>query len=122
MEMKYFSTRGKAETVSSAQAILQGIAEDGGLFVPTEIPKVDANFLQELVGLSYAERAKKILGLYLTDYTDEEIARRTRLDVHSLAVNRVNVSVKNFQSFFDAFGIKEGDPMWRPESERVHIW
>ena len=75
MEMKYFSTRGKAETVSSAQAILQGIAEDGGLFVPTEIPKVDANFLQDLVALSYAERAKRILGLYLTDYTDEEIAR-----------------------------------------------
>ena len=75
MEMNYFSTRGKAETVSSAQAILQGIAEDGGLFVPTEIPKVDADFMQELVGLSYAERAKKILGLYLTDYTDEEIAR-----------------------------------------------
>ncbi|MBO6209115.1 MAG: threonine synthase, partial [Schwartzia sp.] len=73
--MKYFSTRGKAETVSSAQAILQGIAEDGGLFVPTEIPKIDANFMQELVALSYAERAKKILGLFLTDYTVEEIAR-----------------------------------------------
>ncbi len=75
MEMKYLSTRGKAETVESAKAILQGIAEDGGLFVPTEIPKVDAAFVQELVGLSYAERAKKILGLFLTDYTVEEIAR-----------------------------------------------
>ncbi|MBQ8061029.1 MAG: M13 family metallopeptidase [Bacteroidales bacterium] len=60
--------------------------------------------------------------VWAQNITDEEIARRTRLDVHSLAVNRVNVSVKNFQSFFDAFGIKEGDPMWRPESERVHIW
>ena len=60
--------------------------------------------------------------IWAQNITDEEIARRTRLDVHSLAVNRVNVSVKNFQSFFDAFGIKEGDPMWRPESERVHIW
>ena len=59
MEMKYLSTRGKAETVESAKAILQGIAEDGGLFVPTEIPKVDAAFVQELVRLSYAERAKK---------------------------------------------------------------
>ena len=60
--------------------------------------------------------------VWAQNITDEEIARRTRLDVHSLAVNRVNVSVKNFQSFFDAFGIKEGDPMWRPDSERVHIW
>ena len=62
MEMKYVSTRGKAEAVDSAQAVLQGIAGDGGLFVPTEIPKADAAFLEELVGLSYAERAKKILG------------------------------------------------------------
>ena len=60
--------------------------------------------------------------VWAQNITEEEMARRTRLDVHSLAVNRVNVSVKNFQSFFDAFGIKEGDPMWRPESERVHIW
>ncbi len=54
--------------------------------------------------------------------TDEEKARLTKLDVHSLAENRVNVTLRNFQSFFDAFGIKEGDPMWRPESERVRIW
>ena len=60
--------------------------------------------------------------IWAQNITEEEMARRTRLDVHSLAENRVNVSVKNFQSFFDAFGIKEGDPMWRPESERVHIW
>ena len=60
--------------------------------------------------------------VWAQNITDEEKARLTKLDVHSLAVNRVNVSVKNFQSFFDAFGIHEGDPMWRPESERVHIW
>ena len=53
---------------------------------------------------------------------DAEKARLTKLDVHSLAVNRVNVSLRNFQQFFDAFGIKEGDKMYRPESERVHIW
>ncbi|MBR1761419.1 MAG: threonine synthase [Schwartzia sp.] len=73
--MNYVSTRGKSEPVSSAQAILQGIAGDGGLFVPTEIPKVDADFLKALTGLSYADRAKKILGLFLTDYSDEEIGR-----------------------------------------------
>lgn len=60
--------------------------------------------------------------IWAQNVTDEEKARLTKLDVHSLAVNRVNVSLKNFQSFFDAFGIKEGDPMFRPESERVHIW
>ncbi len=75
MEMQYVSTRGKAEAVDAAQAILQGIAGDGGLFVPNEIPKADAEFVQALTGLSYADRAKKILGLFLTDYTEEEISR-----------------------------------------------
>lgn len=60
--------------------------------------------------------------IWAQNITDEEKARLTKLDVHSLAENRVNVSLKNFQTFFDAFGIKEGDPMFRPESERVHIW
>ena len=60
--------------------------------------------------------------VWAQNITDEEKARLTNIDPHSLAENRVNVSLRNFASFFDAFGIKEGDPMWRPESERVHIW
>ena len=54
--------------------------------------------------------------------TEEEMRRLTNIDPHSLAINRVNVSLKNFQTFFDAFDIKEGDAMFRPEEERVHIW
>ena len=60
--------------------------------------------------------------IWAQNITDQEKARLTNLDVHSLAENRVNVSLRNFQQFFDAFGIQEGDKMWRPESERVHIW
>lgn len=60
--------------------------------------------------------------IWAQNIRDEEKARLTRLDVHSLAVNRVNVSLKNFQTFFEAFGIQEGDAMFRPENERVHIW
>ena len=60
--------------------------------------------------------------LWAQNITDEEKARLTKLVVHSLAENRINVTLRNFQAFFDAFGIKEGDPMWRPESERVSIW
>ena len=52
----------------------------------------------------------------------EELVEVAQGDVHSLGNNRVNVTLRNFQTFFDAFGIKEGDPMFRPESERVHIW
>ena len=65
--------------------------------------------------LSYA-------AIWAQNITDQEKERLTNMDVHSLAVNRVNVSVRNFQTFFDAFDIKEGDPMFRPEEERVHIW
>ena len=60
--------------------------------------------------------------VWAQNITDEEKARLTKLDVHSLAQNRVDVTLRNFGYFFDAFGIQEGDPMWRPESERVHIW
>ena len=60
--------------------------------------------------------------IWAQNITDQEKARLTNMDPHSLAENRVNVSIRNFQSFFDAFDIKEGDPMFRPEEERVHIW
>ncbi len=60
--------------------------------------------------------------LWAQNATDEEKARLTKLDVHSLAENRVNITVRNFPFFFKAFNIQEGDPMWRPESERVNIW
>ena len=60
--------------------------------------------------------------IWAQNITDEEKARLTKQDSHALAENRVNVSVRNFQQFFDAFNIKEGDPMYRPKEERVHIW
>jgi putative endopeptidase len=60
--------------------------------------------------------------IWAQNITDQEKARLTNLDVHSLAKNRVNVSIRNFQTFFDAFDVQEGDPMYRPEAERVHIW
>ena len=60
--------------------------------------------------------------VWAQNITDEEIQRRTLIDVHSIGENRVNVTVRNLDTFFEAFGIKEGDKMWRPESERVIIW
>ena len=52
----------------------------------------------------------------------EEISSLTTRDPHSLSVNRVNVTLRNIAPFFEAFGIKDGDPLYRPESERVIIW
>ncbi|MBP5333037.1 MAG: M13 family metallopeptidase, partial [Bacteroidales bacterium] len=74
-------------------------------------------------GFTRAQRFYLSYGaIWAQNITDQEKERLTNMDVHSLAVNRVNVSVRNFQTFFDAWDIKEGDPMFRPDEERVHIW
>lgn len=71
--MKYISTRGNNQNMTSAQAIIAGLAKDGGLFVPESIPQVDMEFIQSLSDLSYQQRAVKVLSCFLTDYTQEEI-------------------------------------------------
>ena len=71
--MNYISTRGNNQKMTSAQAIIAGLADDGGLFVPDELPQVDMEFIKGLTKLSYQERAARVLGRFLTDYTDEEI-------------------------------------------------
>lgn len=60
--------------------------------------------------------------LWAQNVRDAEKRKLTMGDVHSLGENRVNVSLKNIEPFFKAFGIKEGDKMYRPEEERVIIW
>ena len=72
--MKYISTRGAhSEGVSSAYAIKTGLASDGGLFMPEKIPTIDIEYIKELANLSYPERAAKVLSLFLTDYTYDEL-------------------------------------------------
>ena len=71
--MDYFSTRGAKERVSSATAILKGLASDGGLFVPSSFPQVTLADIEALAPLSYEERAVRILRLFLTDYTETEL-------------------------------------------------
>ena len=72
--MRYTSTRDKNVDVSSSWAIAQGISTDGGLFVPVEIPKVSLDDIAAMANMSYVERAKRVLSLYLTDFTAEELA------------------------------------------------
>ena len=72
--MKYISTRGAhKEGVSAAYAIKTGLASDGGLFMPESIPEIDIDYIKSLIPLSYPERAARILSLFLTDYTYEEL-------------------------------------------------
>lgn len=71
--MMYNSTTDKSVSVSSAQAIAQGISTDGGLFVPKEIPAYTKEEIKDMLALSYNERAKKIIKDYLTDFSEEEV-------------------------------------------------
>ncbi len=75
--MNYTSTRNDTLSVSSSFAIANGISTEGGLFVPTDIPKVTAEFIDSLVPMTYIERARKVLSLYLTDFPVEEINEDT---------------------------------------------
>lgn len=72
MNLLYKSTRNTDKTVTASQAILKGLAEDGGLFVPTELPKLDVT-MNELKTMSYQETAYAVMKQFLTDFTEEEL-------------------------------------------------
>ena len=72
MQVLYKSTRGKGETVTASMAILKGLSEDGGLFVPTEIPKLDVP-AEKLAQMTYQETAYEVMRQFLTDFTEEEL-------------------------------------------------
>ncbi len=71
--MKYYSTRDKKNVVTAAQAIAQGLALDGGLFVPETIPSVTLAEIEKLCKMDYRERAVAIMGRYLDEFTQDEL-------------------------------------------------
>ncbi|MCI8624000.1 MAG: threonine synthase [Provencibacterium sp.] len=71
--MRYISTRDKGNVKTASQAILQGIGEDGGLFVPLELPTFSQEELLRMCALDYAGRAEQVLAKFLGDFTAEEI-------------------------------------------------
>jgi threonine synthase len=66
--MHYISTRGQAGPVSGAEAILQGLAPDGGLYVPEKIPVLPEDFVKRFAPLDYPSRAAKVLSLFLPEF------------------------------------------------------
>ncbi len=73
--MKYFSTRDSSNRVSAARAIASGLAPDGGLFVPESVPQLTDSMLAELRKLDYRGRAARIMGMFLDDFTAEELVK-----------------------------------------------
>ena len=72
MDLIYKSTRNNQETATASEAILKGLAGEGGLFVPSYIPKLDKS-LKELSAMSYQEVAYEVMKLFMTDFTEEEL-------------------------------------------------
>lgn len=72
MELMYQSTRSEGTKVTASQAILKGLAGDGGLFVPESIPALDIS-LETVSKMSYKETAYEVMKLFFTDFTEEEL-------------------------------------------------
>ena len=70
--MKYESTRGSKAYRNAPQAIIRGLAEDRGLYVPSEMPKLPCA-VEELTGKTYQEIACRIIGAFFDDFTAEEL-------------------------------------------------
>ncbi len=86
-----------------------------GVDVKADSAKIDGYTPEQVFYMNYAN-------LWAGNIRDEEIRSLTTGDVHSLGVNRVNLTLRNIAPFLEAFSIKEGDPMYRPAEERVIIW
>lgn len=72
MNLLYNSTRNSDIAVTASEAILKGLASDGGLFVPERIPELDVT-MDQLKGMSYQETAYAVMKQFLTDFTEEEL-------------------------------------------------
>jgi len=113
-----------AVMADGALSLGENIADQGGLRVAftalknalgeTTPEPIDGFTAEQRFYLAYAT-------LWGQNIREAEKARLTKVDVHSLGENRVNATLKNLQSFYDAFGITEGK-MFMPEEERVIIW
>ena len=77
MEIMYKSTRSDSAPITASQAILRGFPQDGGLYVPTKIPALEAG-LKELAQMDYCGVAYEVMRLLLTDYTEEELKKCIR--------------------------------------------
>lgn len=72
MSVMYSSTRGDKEKIGASEAVLRGLAPDGGLYVPDHIPHIDVS-LKEMTKMDYRQTAYEVMKLMLSDYTEEEL-------------------------------------------------
>ena len=110
---------------NGAATLGENIADQGGLRIAYTAMENSFNGVkpQPIDGFTAEQRFYIAYAtLWGQNITDQECTRRTLTDVHSLGENRVNATVKNLETFFQAFDIKEGDKMFRAPEDRVVIW
>ena len=101
----------------------ENIADQGGINVALTAYFHTNPSKDDIEGFSPLQRFfLAFAAVWAGSISEEAKLMRTKTDPHSLAKNRVNVTLKNIDSFEDTFGIGEGDAMFRPKSERVIIW
>lgn len=103
----------------------ENIADYGGILLGLEAFKKTEQFKKgEKIG-GYTPMQRYFMGYalgWLSQQREKELSRRLMTDVHSPAKWRVNGPFANIPEFYEAFGVKAGDPMWRADSVRVSIW
>lgn len=103
----------------------ENIADQGGLRIALTAYRNHLNGNPGMIIDGYTPLQRFYLSyanVWAGNIRNEEILVRTKTDPHSLGKLRVNETLKNISEFFEAFGIKEGDNMYRPEQQRVIIW
>ncbi len=103
----------------------ENIADQGGLRIALTAYRdtLKNNATIDIDGFSPLQRFYiSYANVWADNIRDEEIQLRTKTDPHSLGKLRTNATLRNIDEFFEAFEIKEGDPMWRDKEERVVIW
>ena len=103
----------------------ENIADQGGLRISYDAFKTTQHFQEgkEIDGFTPAQRFYLSYGrIWAEHMTEEAIYQQTKSDPHSIGRNRVNATLRNIDTWYDAFGVKEGDKMWLAPAERAIVW
>ena len=103
----------------------ENIADQGGLRISYDAFKTTQQFQEgkEIDGSTPAQRFYLSYGrIWAEHMTEEAIYQQTKSDPHSIGRNRVNATLRNIDTWYDAFGVKEGDKMWLAPAERAIVW
>lgn len=103
----------------------ENIADQGGLRISYDAFKTTQQFQEgkDIDGFTPAQRFYLSYGrIWAEHMTEEAIYQQTKSDPHSIGRNRVNATLRNIDTWYDAFGVKEGDKMWLAPAERAIVW